>query len=219
MANVIIATSKGTTASGRVVYEGGSAPSRNTVRISAPSADAENPLSMLGSSSSITAEGTFEIKGIAGPRVFRVANIPSGWVLKAIRHNGSDITDDRVDVSPSQPITGLEVVLTNRTTEVNGMVKAGNDPATDYTVVIFSDDPDKWTAPTSRHIASARPSQQGRFQVKNLPAGSYYVVALEYIAQGDWFDPEMLDRLKSKAQRFSLDEGETRTLDLRLESM
>lgn len=219
MANVVIATSKGTTASGRVIYEGGAAPSRNTIRIAASATDTDGPLALLGASSSVTAEGTFEIKGIAGPRVFRVSNLPAGWLLKAIRYNGADITDDGLDVSPSQPITGLEVVLTNRTTEITGTVKAGNDPATDYTVVIFSDDPQKWTAPMTRHIASARPSQAGRFQVKNLPEGSYYAVALEYIPQGDWLDPEVLDRLKSRAQRFTLAEGEVRTLDLKLESM
>ena len=219
LANVVIATSKGTSASGKVIYEGGSAPSRNTLRISAASADTEGPMLMVGASSSVTAEGTFEIRGLAGPRIFRVTNVPSGWVLKAIRHNGTDITDEEVDINPAQPISGLEVVLTNRTTEVSGTVKAGNDPATDYTVVIFSDDPSKWAAPMSRHVASARPSQTGRFEIKNLPAGSYYAVALEYIPQGDWNDPEVLDRLKARAERFSLDEGEVKTLDLRLDSM
>jgi protocatechuate 3,4-dioxygenase beta subunit len=217
--NVLIPTSKGTTASGRVVYEEGSQPSRNTVRISAASAEADNPLSMLGGSSSVTAEGTFEIRGLAGQRVFRVSNIPAGWVLKAVRHNGTDITDEGLNISPAQPVTGLEVVLTTKSTEVSGTVKAGNDPATDYTVVLFADDPSKWTAPMTRHIASARPNQDGRFTIKNLPAGGYYAVALEYIAQGDWFDPEVLERLKSKAQRVELVEGEAQTLDLRLESM
>ena len=189
LANVVIATSKGTSASGKVIYEGGSAPSRNTLRISAASADTEGPMLMVGASSSVTPEGTFEIRGLAGPRIFRVTNVPAGWVLKAIRHNGTDITDEEVDINPAQPISGLEVVLTNRTTEVSGTVKAGNDPATDYTVVIFSDDPSKWAAPMSRHVASARPSQTGRFEIKNLPAGSYYAVALEYIPQDDWNDP------------------------------
>jgi hypothetical protein len=218
MSNVVIATSKGVSASGRVVYEGGSQPSRNTVRVSAASADADGPLAMLGSSSSITPEGTFELKGLAGRRFFRVSNVPAGWVLKAVRYNGADITDEGLDI-PNQPVSGLEIVLTTKTTAVNGTVKAGNDPATDYTVVIFSDDPQKWAVPMPRQIASARPNQDGRFEVKNLPEGSYYAIALEYIAQGDWFDPEVLDRLKARAQRFTLAEGETQTLDLRLESM
>jgi hypothetical protein len=217
LSNVIIVTTKGATATGRVVYEGGSKPTVNTLRISASSADQDNPL-MLGGSSSVTADGTFEINGLAGPRLFRAMNIPAGWVLKAVTLNGTDITDTGVDIRSGDPISGLEVVLTSKATEVNGGVKAGNEPATDYTVVIFSDDPEKWRVPMTRHIASARPNQQGRFQVKHLPAGSYYAVALEYIAQGDWNDPDVLDRLKSKATRFSLDEGDVKTLELRLET-
>jgi protocatechuate 3,4-dioxygenase beta subunit len=219
MSNVMIVTSKGTTVSGKVVFEGGSKPTSNTLRISAASAEADGPLGMLGGSSSVTAEGTFEIKGLSGQRIFRLANVPAGWLLKAVRVNGTDITDHGIDIRPGEPLTGIEVVLTSKGTEVTGAVKAGNDPARDYTVVIFSEDQDKWTAPMTRHVASARPNQDGRFQVKNLPAGSYYAVALEYIPQGDWNDPDVLERLKAKATRFSLAEGEVQNLELKLEGL
>ena len=218
MANVVIVTSKGASATGRVVYEGGSKPAANNLRISAVPADQDNPLSMFGGSTSVTADGTFELRGLAGPRLFRVANIPAGWVLKAVKLNGADITDTGIDIRSSEAISGLEVVLTSKLTEINGAVKAGNDPAMDYIVVIFSEDPEKWRVPMPRHIATGRPNQQGRFQVKNLPAGSYYAVAVEYLAQGDWNDPEVLERLKNKAMSFSLAEGEVKTLDLKLEA-
>lgn len=219
MSNVIIVTSKGATATGRVVWEGGSKPASSPLRISAAALDQDGPLAMLGGSSSVTPEDTFEIKGLGGPRLFRVMNIPAGWVLKAVRYNGADITDTGVDIRSSEPVAGIEVVLTARTTEVNGGAKAGSGPAADYTVVIFSDDPEKWRVPMSRHIMTARPNQQGRFQLKNLPAGSYYAVAVDYIAQGDWNDPDVLERLKGKATRFTLNEGDVKTLDLDLESM
>jgi protocatechuate 3,4-dioxygenase beta subunit len=218
MTNVMIATSRGTSVSGRVTYEGGSKPSANTLRISAADAESDGPIGFLMGSSSVTAEGTFEIKGVIGHRVIRVSNVPAGWVLKSVRLSGTDVTDTGVDVR-TEPVTGLEVVLTNKVTEVNGSVKAGNDSAPDYTVVIFSDDPQKWTVPTGRYIASARPNQEGRFQVRNLPAGSYYAVALEYIPTGDWNDPDVLERLKSKATRVTLEEGRPETLTLSLETM
>lgn len=217
LANVLVATARGATAAGTVVFEGGSRPTVNRLRISAASLDG-GPLGMPGGSSSVTAEGTFELRGLAGPRIFRVANLPAGWVLKAVRLNGTDITDTGVDIRTGDPISGLEVILTSRTTEVTGGAKTGNEPAADYTVVIFSEDPEKWRVPMSRHIMTARPDQQGRFQVKNLPPGSYYAVAVEYIAQGDWNDPDVLDRLKSRASRFSIDEGDVKTLELTLEA-
>ena len=52
--------------------------------------------------------------------------------------------------------------------------------------------------------------------MKNLPAGGYYAIAVEYLAQGEWNDPDVLDRLKANATKFSLDEGETKTLDLKI---
>lgn len=219
MSNVMIVTTKGATATGRVVYEGGSKPTTNTLRISAAATDQDGPMTLVSGSSSVTPEGTFEIRGLSGPRIFRVNNIPSGWVLKAVRVNGTDITDNGIDIKSAEAISGVEVILTSKVTEVKGSVKAGNDPATDYTVVIFSDEPEKWRAPTSRHIATGRPNQQGQFVVKNLPAGSYYAIALDYIPQGEWNDPEILERLKTKATSFSVAEGEVKTLDLKLEGM
>lgn len=218
VANVVIVTTKGATASGRVVWEGGSKPTVNTLRVTAAAVDGDIPLPGLGGSSSVTAEGTFEIRGLAGHRLFRVANVPAGWTLKAVTLNGQDITDAGLEIKGSESISGLEVVLTNKLSHVTGSVKSGTEPAQDYTVVIFSDDPQKWVLPQPRHIFSARPSQDGTFEVRNLPAGSYYAVALEYIAQGDWFDPDVLERLKGRATRFTLDEGRTETLDLLLES-
>ena len=34
--------------------------------------------------------------------------------------NGDDVTDTGLDIKASEPISGLEVVLTPKTTEVNG---------------------------------------------------------------------------------------------------
>jgi hypothetical protein len=220
LTNVVIATTRGTTVSGRVVWEGAQKPGVTSVRVTATALDGDTPLAGMGAAAQ-PAEGTdtFEVRGVSGPVAFRVANIPAGWTLKAIRLNGADITDTGIDIRQSEPVTGLEVVLTNRITEVTGAVKAGNEPATDYTVVIFSQDPQKWLAPIPRHIASARPNQEGRFQLRGLPAGDYYAIAVEYIPDGDWNDPEVLDRLKTRAERFSVDEGEVKTIELTLESM
>jgi hypothetical protein len=81
---------------------------------------------------------------------------------------------------------------------------------------VFSDDPQQWAHPNSRYVAGVRPDQDGRFQVKNLPAGGYYAIALEYLAQGEWNDPEVLERLKGNATSFRLGDGEKKSLDLKL---
>jgi protocatechuate 3,4-dioxygenase beta subunit len=217
LSNVMIVTSKGTTVSGRVVFEGAKPANTAPIRVSMMAIDADGPMAMPGGSASLTPEGTFEIKGVMGQRLVRVNGLPAGWVLKSVTAGGTDVTDDGIDVKPNEPLTGLEIVVTQRGTDVTGGV-TGDDarPVTDYTLVIFSEDESKWTAPMTRHVTGVRPNQDGRFQVKNLPAWNYYAIAVEYIATGDWQDPEVLHRLKARATRFRLDEGAAKTLDLKL---
>jgi hypothetical protein len=68
----------------------------------------------------------------------------------------------------------------------------------------------------SRWISGARPDQEGRFKVRNMPAGSYYAAAVDYLEAGAWSDPELLERLKTNAKRFTLADGEVETLDLKM---
>jgi protocatechuate 3,4-dioxygenase beta subunit len=219
LSNVVIVTSRGATATGRLVFDDGSKPSSMTnVRVSAAAVDADGPMMSFGGSGSgnVKADGTFELRGLSGTRIVRVASIPAGWMLKSVRVNGNDITDTGMDFKAGEAITGVDVTLTSKVTEVNGTVKDGSQQVKDYTIVVFSDEPQKWSVPNSRYVTGTRPDQEGRFQIKNLPSGGYYAIAVDYLAQGEWNDPEVLERLKSKATSFSLDEGQTKTLNLTL---
>jgi protocatechuate 3,4-dioxygenase beta subunit len=217
LSNVVIVTSKGATASGRIVFDDGSKPSSVTnIRVSAAPADSDGPMISFGGPGSVKADGTFELKSLSGTRIIRATNVPPGWMLKSVRVNGNDVTDNGVDFKAGESITGIEVTLTSKLTEVNGTVKDGSQPVKDYTVVVFADEPQKWALPNSRYVAGSRPDQDGRFQIKNLPAGGYYAIAIDYLAQGEWNDPDVLERLKSRASSFSINEGETKTLNLTL---
>jgi len=217
LAGVVIVTSKGATGSGHLTFEGGARPTTLTnIRVTASPVDMDGPMIAFAGPGSVKADGTFELKGLSGTRIVRVASLPPGWMLKSVRVNGNDITDAGMDFKPGEAVTGIDVVLTSKLTEVNGTVKAGSAPAKDYTLVIFSDEPQKWSIPNTRYVAGTRPDQEGRFQVKNLPAGGYYAIAVDYLAQGEWNDPDVLERLKPKATSFSIDEGETKTLALTL---
>jgi protocatechuate 3,4-dioxygenase beta subunit len=218
ISNVAVVTTKGSSLTGRLTFEGGSKPNEvQTIRINASGDPSDRPMMVGSSSASAKADGTFELKGLAGHRVIRANNLPSGWMLKAVRLNGTDITDAGVDFKAGEQLSNLEVVLTSKTTEIAGGVTTPDGKATkDYTVVVFSDDPDHWTVPMSRWIAGARPDQDGRFKISNMPPGTYYVVALDYIESGAWSDPELLDRLKTRAKRFTLNEGSVETLDLKI---
>ena len=220
LSNVVVITSKGASVSGRISFEGGSKPDNiASIRVNALATEPMEGPMMMGpmGGGGTKPDGTFELKGLSGTRLLRPFNLPNGWMVKAVRVGADDVTDTGVELKPGQHLANVEIVATSRVTEVNGGVTAAGGAAVkDYTVVIFSDDPQHWTLPMSRWIAGARPDQDGRFQVRSLPPGSYYAAAVEYVEAGAWSDPELLDRLKTSASRFTLADGESQTINLKL---
>jgi hypothetical protein len=80
---------------------------------------------------------------------------------------------------------------------------------------VFADDPQRWTD-GSRWVASARPDQSGRYQVRGLPAGAYLVIALDYVEDGIWNDAAYLESIRHRAERFVLGDAATQTLALKI---
>jgi len=134
-----------------------------------------------------------------------------------VRLNGDDVTDSGVEFKPGQDVSGLGIVATAKQTEINGTVTTSNgSPIKDYTVVVFSDDSQHWSLPLTRWVTGTRPDQEGRFRVRNLPPGSYNIIAVDYVEAGSWGDPELLERLKGRAKRITVSEGGSERLDLKL---
>jgi protocatechuate 3,4-dioxygenase beta subunit len=216
LTNVVIMTAKGGTASGRIAFEGTAPPSATGIRITTLGADTDmSPLG--GAGSAAKDDGSFQLKGLTGRRLLRAGSLPPGWTLKSVRLNGDDITDRGAEFKNGQDVTGLEIVLTSKSTEITGGVAATNgSPIKDYTVVVFSEDPQYWNLPFTRWVNGARPDQDGRFRLRNLPAGSYQIAAVDYIEAGGWGDPELLDRLKTRATRLTLADGGSQKVELKL---
>jgi hypothetical protein len=214
LANVTIVTSKGGTATGHVTFDGPRPPT-NTIRITSMPIDSEG-MALFGAAG-LKEDGTFELKGLSGPRLIRVAAAPPGWRLKSVKLNGTDITDTGAEFKAGDVTPGLEIELSARTTSVSGGVTASDGTVLkDYTLVIFSEAAETWRYPNTRWVTGTRPDQDGRFKVSNLPAGTFIAVAVDYVPQGEWGDPELLERLKSKGKRFTLDDGGSQTIELKL---
>jgi hypothetical protein len=61
-----------------------------------------------------------------------------------------------------------------------------------------------------------RGARRCRPQIKSLPPGDYLAVAVDYVQDGMWNDPEYLDSIRRHAQRFTLGESDARTVGLRI---
>ena len=69
-------------------------------------------------------------------------------------------------------------------------------------------------------MRTLRPDTQGRYSVKALPPGEdYLMIAVQNLEQGQGGDPEFLGRAKEEAKPFTLNEGETRTVDVKLSAL
>jgi hypothetical protein len=118
-------------------------------------------------------------------------------------------------------VRGLEIVLTDRVTELSGRVTDGSGRAVNNWVVIaFGVDRELWY-PGSRFIdqtAGAQPD--GRFVITGLPPGEYFVaaVARRPLSEDDGKrdDPEFLDSIARQAHRVILTDGQKVTIDPRL---
>ena len=210
---------KASTVTGRVVLPQAASGSirASSIQLTAnPAQPTPIPTLVGGAAGRVNDDFTFEMKVPPGERLIRVSPVFQGATLKAVRLNGTDVTDTGIDVRPNEDISGVEIELTNQVSELSGIVADARGQAVkDYTVVVFAKDSARWSI-GSRYFGGGRPDQDGRFKVRNLPPGEYYAIALDYVEPGAGTDPEFLERIRNLATTFSMSEGAVRTLDLKL---
>jgi hypothetical protein len=166
----------------------------------------------------INDDWTFQAKARPGLMRISAQGLQAPWNVKAVRYRGTDVSDTGFEVKPNEDLNDIEIELTNRTTEISGTVtNTRGEAVKDYWAILFSRDRDKWKPP-SRSVRISRPDQDGRFKVIGLPPGEYLALADNAIDPSDATDPDFLDRIQIRATRFSLGEGETKALDLKLSS-
>ena len=206
------------TISGTIVFPPGQTelPDFSNKRIAAPSTD-----NLIGGQAQgrVDKDGTFTITGVqAGAHLIRPGGQLRGWTLKAVTIDGRDVTDTAVELRSGQQLERVELMLTDKTNEINGTLTSEQGaPAIEHTVLAFSTDQTFWR-PQSRHIATARPDQTGHFRIRGLPAGDYYLATVDPAQQGEWYEPAYLEERRLGAARVTLGEGDTRTQDFKIRS-
>ena len=163
--------------------------------------------------------GAFTFAGVA-PGEFKLSSSapssPTGWVLRSAVVDGVDSLDVPFEVKPGRSVEGAVVTFTDHPTELSGDLQAATGvPTSEYFIIVFATDKKFWT-PASRRTVMARPAMTGRYSIRNLPPGEYFIAAVTDVEQGDWFDPKFLERLVDASVRVTLGEGDKKIQDLRL---
>jgi hypothetical protein len=192
----------------------------------------------------LAADWTFKVEGIVGTcRAQFVGNL-GRWTVKAILHGGVDLMDRPVTFN-SEQWRNVQVVLTDKRTELDVQVTDPNGNATrEYVALVFSVDKTRWDPNFSRYMRSFVPSvlsarvnpvgagtaagsssaaltftpaaaNASKDSVNGLPAGDYYVVALDDIDADGWRDPDVLEQLSRAASRITISEAAPAEIRLR----
>jgi hypothetical protein len=190
---------------GRIVFEGGAAPSG--VEPSAFAVKAIGPYGLSGFA--VTAgDWTFTLPMTEGPSTLQAVT-PNGWYLDRIRLGGSDVTD-----TPLSGAEGLELVVTNVAATLEGSVTTGRgDLVVGATVVVLPEDP-ALRRIGSRAVGILSSNAQGRFRVDGLPSGRYLALTSATRPSG----PDDLAALarSPEAARVTLSSGDATTLNFTL---
>jgi hypothetical protein len=213
---VVLTVRTNSSVSGAVVTEEGSVPpfplSGVSVIADAPLGDVLPTVRVV----SLANDGTFKMS-LGGPFLFRMGGLPPGWAVGSVHLGDKDIADTPWNVpTGGKTLAGLKIVLTQKISRVSGIaLDAANKATSDATVVIFPEDAELWL-PFSRLIRSARVGADGSFSFSALPPGTYRAIARDYLEDGQWEDKAFLESVRDTAERFTLGEGESRTLTLRI---
>jgi hypothetical protein len=232
---VTIQAGTGARVSGRIVFDGASAvppgptlPNRPGSVVLAPKDDA---LCRMGTAE-VQPDWSFTVEGVIGTCVVRVTGGLGPWTLKSVMHEERDLTDRPILLANGQEIRGVEVVLTDKRSEVAFHVTDEHGAQTrDYVGIIFPTDDGSWADMANGRIrtlilapdppagsrAQALPGAalRGREVVGGLPAGDYYAIAVDDLETDGTRDPGRLAQLSRAANRVTLTEGAHIDLNLR----
>jgi Carboxypeptidase regulatory-like domain len=222
--NVVLPATAGSTIAGHVTFDGRGTPTIPDFGIVPEVADFDRAPRQARAiaRAELRPDLTFEIRGVHGPRRIAITASPGGWVLKSVSAKGVDVTDRVLPFGlPQQSLKDVEIVLTNRLTELTGTVTDGRGDAThNYALLAFPIDRDRWY-PGSRYFQRAIPNVDGSFTVRGLPPGDYQIAALSVGSmpvdgETAWQDPEFLESIASRAAFAALTEGQKLSVNARL---
>jgi hypothetical protein len=214
----------GVNVSGKLAFDTGGTPvpadlTRARVTLQAIVTSASTALSVPPVSPDAT--GAFSFAGVTPGRYRLNITVPGGppasptWLMKSATTNGLNLLDNPLEVA-SDDVAGVEVTMTDRPTELAGMMQdAAGKPAPEYYLIAFPQNTAQWV-PQSLRIQQVRPAADGKFLFRGLPPGDYFLGGVVDVQPGEWYDRTFLQQLTATAIRLTLAEGEKKTQNIQV---
>ena len=115
----------------------------------------------------------------------------------------------------------MVVTVTDKTTKLTGYVRSGAQLATHGNVIVYPAESDQWSGYglTPRRILSAAIATNGSYSASSLPAGQYFVVAVDDALATAWHDPAFLAAAAPLATRVTLEWDGTKAIDVTVKNI
>ena len=201
------------TVRGRFVFAEGTRPPEPTRELfpQAQPANGDPTLGSLRGTSERDGSFRFSIPGLLGGTYLMTSN----FSIVSVMWQGRDLTEIGFDASSGRDFDDVVVTLTDKQVELTGLV---NDtrPSGLSAVIAFPVERERWVnfGWEARRFRTTRAGSDGTYQLTGLPAGDYYVIAVDTSKVDAWVDPKFLVAAAPLATRISLDWGAKATQNL-----
>ncbi len=214
VSNLVVPMTRGVKISGRVIREDG-APLPDRLSVGVEPANGDPVLAGPPSDRTVARNpaGTFSIQGLkAGAYFLRV--FPG--LVKSITADG-DYTNRPFDTTSGSDITDIVITITDKPATLSGVVRDRQGTATrEGAVILFPAERELWTrfgVDPPRIRVGTYFGTRG-YQMTLLPAGEYYVIAVEPSHRNAWHDPRFFAAAAPLATRVTLAWGTPAVQDL-----
>ncbi len=220
VSNVVVTLQPTVTIRGRITYEDmpNGTPRRPNVRLEPANGNWGLGFAEAGFARPDADQTTFTIDGVVPGLYSLRAYLPPTMGLKSVMVDGRDHVKTPIDATSGHDID-VVVTITGKVTTLSGAVHDAQGRLADHAAMLaFTTDrsawPDLGLTPVLAQLVPV--SIDGTFSTSALPAGDYYVVAMDAVRFDGWTDPAFLEKAAAAATRVSLESGSSKTVSFTL---
>ena len=163
-------------------------------------------LFMMASPDRANPQGEFQTKGYESGKYFLTISGLGSWQPKSATVGGRDVLDAPIELRDTD-VTGVVITMVDQVAPVTGTITSpGETDLSETSVILFPFDFRAWAdnGMNPRRMRTARASRAGAFSLANVPAGEYYIIAVDRLNEGDVQDPSRVDALSRMATRVTV---------------
>ena len=211
---VAVSLQRGSRVAGRIVWEG-TPPGGAFVQAGIEPANGSPALGVRRVRIEQQSNVAFAFDGVQPGQYFlRLSG--TTWAIKSVVHGGRDYAYVPLELTLGRDVNDVVVTMVEKGGGVAGTVRDRTGAAaTAAAVIAFPAEREQWSnfGLSAPRFKSAETST-GAYSISGLPAGEYFVVAVDTTLADAWQDPKFLERAAALASRVAIVWDDTKTVEL-----